>query len=79
MREADKRLLATRRVVCSRNGKRKIDVVNASQRRNVRFVRAVRLLTAPDEVGTRSLLETFVADAERRTWFLFEAAQSVDR
>ena len=32
-----------------------------------------------DDVGTTSLLETFVDEAERRTWFLFEAAPSVDR
>jgi starvation-inducible DNA-binding protein len=32
-----------------------------------------------DDVGTASLLETFIDQAERRTWFLFETAQSIDR
>jgi hypothetical protein len=30
-------------------------------------------------VGTASLIETFIDQTERRTWFLFETAQSVDR
>ena len=32
-----------------------------------------------DDVGTASLIETFIDQAERRTWFLFETAPSVDR
>jgi starvation-inducible DNA-binding protein len=31
-----------------------------------------------DDVGTASLIETFVDQAERRTWFLFEATRSTD-
>ena len=31
------------------------------------------------DVGTASLLETFIDDAERRAWFLFEASRSADR
>jgi starvation-inducible DNA-binding protein len=30
-------------------------------------------------VATTSLLETFVDEAERRTWFLFEASREADR
>ena len=32
-----------------------------------------------EDVGTTSLLETFIDEAERRTWFLFESVQSTDR
>jgi len=32
-----------------------------------------------EDVGTTSMLETFIDAAERRTWFLFESAQSTDR
>jgi starvation-inducible DNA-binding protein len=31
-----------------------------------------------NDVGTTSLLETFIDEAERRTWFLFEAARSAE-
>jgi starvation-inducible DNA-binding protein len=31
-----------------------------------------------DDVGTASLLETFIDDTERRTWFLFEASRAAD-
>ncbi|MEA2782547.1 MAG: starvation-inducible DNA-binding protein [Rhodospirillaceae bacterium] len=31
-----------------------------------------------DDVGTTSLLETFIDQAERRTWFLFEASRTAD-
>ena len=30
------------------------------------------------DVGTASLLETFVDDTEKRTWFLFEASRNAD-
>ena len=29
-----------------------------------------------DDVGTTQLLETFIDQAERRTWFLFEASRT---
>ena len=32
-----------------------------------------------EDVATASLLENFIDDAERRTWFLFEAGRGVDR
>ena len=32
-----------------------------------------------EDVGTTSMLETFIDEAERRTWFLFESGQSTDR
>jgi starvation-inducible DNA-binding protein len=32
-----------------------------------------------EDVGTTSLLETFIDQAERRTWFLFESVQNTDR
>jgi starvation-inducible DNA-binding protein len=31
-----------------------------------------------DDVATASLLETFIDDTERRTWFLFEASRDAD-
>jgi starvation-inducible DNA-binding protein len=31
-----------------------------------------------DDVGTTSLLEAWIDEAERRTWFLFEATRSVE-
>ncbi len=31
------------------------------------------------DVGTTSLLETFIDDAEKRVWFLFEASRTADR
>jgi len=31
-----------------------------------------------DDVATASLLEVWIDQAERRTWFLFEASQGVD-
>ncbi len=31
------------------------------------------------DVATASLLETFIDDTERRTWFLFEASRTADR
>lgn len=31
------------------------------------------------DVATASLLETFIDDAEKRTWFLFEASRGMDR
>ena len=31
-----------------------------------------------DDVATASLLETFIDDTERRTWFLFEATRAAD-
>jgi starvation-inducible DNA-binding protein len=32
-----------------------------------------------DDVGTASLLEVFIDETERRTWFLFEASRSPDK
>jgi starvation-inducible DNA-binding protein len=32
-----------------------------------------------EDVATASILETFIDDTERRTWFLFEASRSADR
>jgi starvation-inducible DNA-binding protein len=32
-----------------------------------------------DDVGTASLLEVWIDEAERRTWFLYEAARNVER
>jgi len=32
-----------------------------------------------DDVGTASLLEVFIDEAERRAWFLFEASRPADR
>jgi len=32
-----------------------------------------------DDVGTASLLENLIDEAERRTWFLFEATRAADR
>jgi starvation-inducible DNA-binding protein len=32
-----------------------------------------------DDVASASLIETWIDDAERRTWFLFEASRSADR
>jgi len=32
-----------------------------------------------EDVATTSLLETFIDEAERRTWFLFEASRGVQR
>ena len=31
-----------------------------------------------EDVGTTSMLETFIDEAERRTWFLFESVQATD-
>jgi starvation-inducible DNA-binding protein len=36
------------------------------------------IATECDDVGTTSLLETFIDQAERRTWFLFEASRTSD-
>jgi starvation-inducible DNA-binding protein len=32
-----------------------------------------------EDVATASLLENFIDDTERRTWFLFEASRTADR
>ena len=32
-----------------------------------------------EDVGTASLLETFIDATERRTWFLFEASRKPDK
>jgi starvation-inducible DNA-binding protein len=32
-----------------------------------------------DDVATASLLETFIDEAEKRSWFLFEASRGADR
>ena len=40
--------------------------------------RAHDLCDEHDDVGTASLLETFIDATERRTWFLFEASREPD-
>lgn len=37
--------------------------------------RAHRIADDNDDVGTASILENFIDDAEKRTWFLFEASR----
>jgi starvation-inducible DNA-binding protein len=32
-----------------------------------------------EDVATASLLENYIDDTERRTWFLFEASRAADR
>ena len=44
---------------------------------NLRQAREVA--EAHEDVGTTSMLETFIDEPERRTWFLFESVQSTDR
>jgi starvation-inducible DNA-binding protein len=36
---------------------------------------AHKLCDGHDDTGTASLLETFIDETERRTWFLFEASR----
>src|SRR5215813_8417697 len=50
---------------------------NKAMVHNLRQAREVA--EAHEDVGTTSLLETFIDEAERRTWFLFESVQSTDR
>ena len=41
--------------------------------------KAHKLCDDHEDSGTASLLEVFIDETERRTWFLFEAARGVDR
>jgi starvation-inducible DNA-binding protein len=40
---------------------------------------AHKLCDDAEDSGTAGLLETFIDETERRTWFLFEAAQAADQ
>ena len=40
---------------------------------------AHKLADEHEDVATASLLEVFIDDAEKRTWFLFEASRGLDR
>jgi starvation-inducible DNA-binding protein len=44
-----------------------------------RMREAHKLADKHEDVATASLLEQFIDDTERRTWFLFEAARGTDR
>jgi len=39
---------------------------------------AHKLCDDAEDSGTAGLLETFIDETERRTWFLFEASQAAD-
>jgi Ferritin-like domain len=69
--EGDKRLVPPRDML------RELMADNKAFAANLRD--AHKIADDNEDVGTTSLLETFVDEAERRTWFLFEAAQWVDR
>ena len=52
----------------------------ADNKATIRAMRAAHeLADEHEDVATASLLETFIDDAEKRTWFLFEASRGMDR
>jgi starvation-inducible DNA-binding protein len=59
-----------------------VDMLRELMADNKAVVKAMRecheLCDQHDDVATASLLENFIDQAERRTWFLFEASRSAD-
>jgi starvation-inducible DNA-binding protein len=50
---------------------------NKAHAENLR--KAHKLVDEHEDIATASLLETYVDDAEKRSWFLFEASRGADR
>jgi starvation-inducible DNA-binding protein len=59
-----------------------LDMLRELMNDNKAVVKAMReaheVADKHDDVGTTSLLETFIDDAEKRVWFLFEASRRAD-
>jgi starvation-inducible DNA-binding protein len=59
-----------------------LDMLRELMNDNKAVVKAMReaheVADEHDDVGTTSLLETFIDAAERRVWFLFEASRRAD-
>jgi starvation-inducible DNA-binding protein len=59
-----------------------LDMLRELMSDNKAVVQAMRkaheVADAHDDVATASLLETFIDDAEKRVWFLFEASRKAD-
>ncbi len=52
------------------------NLMEDNQRLGAAMRRAHQVCTESGDVATASLLETFIDDAERRTWFLYEATRT---
>ncbi len=59
------------------------DMLNELMEDNKAMARSMRdahkLCDDAEDSGTAGLLETFIDETERRTWFLFEASQAADQ
>ena len=56
-----------------------VELMNDNKAHIANMRQAHKLADEHDDVATASLLEVFIDEAEKRTWFLFEASRGADR